>query len=189
MNDINPLGSTYYAGVQNAASQLNKATKKEKTESTSKLKFADFFKTEKTESTNPFGLPPEIQSMSVEDAAIFLKDRVDEAGNLLNESVSDENVARFKKTVQQFVTFVINNNYEINKKQNRRMDLTSPVGMFGFSKYSVPRNKRPPRVQIELINKKLDELTRGMLYNQRDNLKILASANEIKGLIVDLVAS
>ena len=42
---------------------------------------------------------------------------------------------------------------------------------------------------IDLVNKKLDEMTQATLENQIDNLKILAQINEIKGLIVDLISS
>ena len=45
MSDINPLGaSTYYGGLQNATSQAAKNAKKEKTESSSKVKFSEILK-------------------------------------------------------------------------------------------------------------------------------------------------
>src|SRR5574344_1579976 len=54
---------------------------------TRKPKFADFLKTEKE--TQPqfsvIGLPPEIAQMTIDEAAIYLKDAVDLAGNDLSE--------------------------------------------------------------------------------------------------------
>ena len=188
MADINPLGpSTYFSGIQNAASQQAKqASKNEKTKNTSKLKFSDIFTGKKEMSeAEKAGYPPEIQGLSTEDAAIFLKDRVDEAGDLLNQNLNNENVEKFKKAVQLFVRYVVDNNYEIKVKKQR--GFITPVNH--FSNYSLPNAPKNPRVMINTINKKLDELTRSMLYNQRDNIKILANANEIKGLIIDFLAS
>ena len=42
---------------------------------------------------------------------------------------------------------------------------------------------------ILIINEKLDAMTRGLLNNQKNNLKLLEQINEIKGLIVDLMQS
>ena len=187
MSDINPLGAaSYFSGVQNASSQAAKTNKKEKEQSTSRLKFQDFFaKKEEPSELVKSGYPKEIENLSVEDAAIFLKDRIDEAGDILKESITDENVEKFKQTVQQFVRFVVENNYEVTKKHMK--GFSSPLN--AFSNYNTKIYPKNPRVQIQVINKQLDELTKGMLYNQKDNLAILSKANEIKGLIVDFLSS
>ena len=102
MSDINPLGaSTYYGGLQNATSQAAREAKKEKSQatqssqSTGKTKFSDILKNHsKTEAqlqAEAAGYPVEIASMSIEDAAVFLKDAVDKAGNELSENASTEN--------------------------------------------------------------------------------------------------
>lgn len=187
MADINPLNaSSYYAGVQTAATQTNKSNKKQATTSTSKSKFSQLFN-QKTEPSalEKAGYPPEIAEMSIEDAAIFLKDRIDIAGDILANTVNDENVENFKKSVKQFINFVIDNNYQISKKKQN--GFSSPMSL--FSHFNTQIHPKNPRVQIETINKKLDELTKSMLYNQRDNLNILAKTNEIKGLIIDFLSS
>ena len=56
-----------------------------------------------------------------------------------------------------------------------------------FSNYNTKLRPKDPRVNVELINKNLDNLARSMLQNQKDNLKLLAQIDEIKGLIVDLM--
>ena len=58
-----------------------------------------------------------------------------------------------------------------------------------FSPFSLPPTTEIKRVTINVINQKLDALTRDMLMNQQDNLKTLAQMNEIKGLIVDFLSS
>ena len=123
--------------------------------------------------------------MSIEEAAIFLKDRVDIAGEDLAFELNDENIEKFKKSVKQFVSFVVKNNFEVTKK-NRR-GLVSPIGV--FSSYNTQPKPREPRIQIQVINEKLDNFVRETLNNQKDNLKILGQVEEIKGLIVDFLSS
>jgi uncharacterized protein YaaR (DUF327 family) len=137
------------------------------------------------ETFSTVGFPPEISTMSIEEAAIFLKDRVDIAGEDLAFELNDENIEKFKKSVKQFVSFVVKNNFEVTKK-NRR-GLVSPIGV--FSSYNTQPKPREPRIQIQVINEKLDNFVRETLNNQKDNLKILGQVEEIKGLIVDFLSS
>jgi len=43
-------------------------------------------------------------------------------------------------------------------------------------------------VQINIVNKKLTELTQMILQNHAEKLKVLAQVDEIKGMIVDFFA-
>ena len=193
MPEIDPLGTNfYYSGVQNAAKE--NVRKKEKTEDSKgvrKTKFSDLINKTKEEEPqfNTIGLPPEIQKMPFDDAVIFLKDSVDLAGNDLSDEITNENIHKFKQAVTNFVKFIVMNNFQVSSKhpRNRRHLVVSRTNF--FSNYSLPPHKADPKYQIEVINKKIDELTRYTLKNQMDNLKILAQVNEIKGLIVDLMSS
>lgn len=189
MSDINPLGaSTYYSGLQNATSQAAKDAKKnEKASSAAKLSFSEikksFTKTEAEKEAIAAGYPPEITRLSIEEAAVFLKDNVDKAGNKLSENQSAENIAEFRNTVRLFIKYVVDNNY-IEYKKNRR-GFSNPAQF--FSKYNDKKRPRDPRLIIETINQKLDSMVRDTLLMQSNNLKILQEADEIKGLIVDLL--
>ena len=188
MAEIDSLGNNfYYAGVQNSSSQL-KNQKAEKSQKTTKSRFSELIKGEKTEENiETKGLPPEIRTMSLDDAVIFLRDRVDLAGNDLSESSTQENLEKFKEAVGQFIRFIVDNNFEVTSKKTRRPQFVSPIGF--FSNYNTKPRLKDPKVQIEVINEKLDNLTRDMLSTQMSNLKILAQVNEIKGLVVDLLHS
>lgn len=192
MSEVDSLGTAYYySGVQNSTNEALKNRKSEKTDKTKKSSFAQFLKTD-TENEPSFktvGLPPEIQSMTMEDAAVFLKDAVDMAGNDLSTEVSRENIEKFKKAVTQFVSFVVQNNYEVTKNKPKRPKFVSPVGM--FSNYNTTPRMKDPKVQINIINQKLDAMMRETLHTQSNqgNFKILQQADEIKGLIVDLLSS
>ena len=86
MAEIDSLGNSfYYAGVQNSSSQL-KNQKADKSQKTTKSRFSELIKGEKSEEAiESSGLPAEIKTMSLDEAVIFLRDRVDLAGNDLSE--------------------------------------------------------------------------------------------------------
>ena len=121
--------------------------------------------------------------MEIEDAAVFLRDAVDLAGNDVAAAATSENLMKFKKTVKQFIEFVVLNNYEVKTKSRRG----SSQPMQYFSKYNTKPRPKDPRMIVTTINEKLDAMTRAMLIDQKNNLQLLAQVNEIKGLIVDLM--
>lgn len=195
MAEIDSLGTNYYyTGVQNAANEKIKKNKaKEEISKVHRSKFSDLLKAE-NEAGAEFKtkeLPPEIAGMSLADAALYLKDAVDNAGNALSESITRENIDNFKNTVRQFISFVVENNFEINAKRKMRNGkiLMEPSRTNFFSSYALPPHQSTPKVKIEILNEKLDALTRETLSTQFNNMKILAQIDEIKGLIVDLMSS
>lgn len=192
MSEIDSLQNAYYySGIQNSTNEALKRQKTEKSssaKSTKKTKFSDFFKNKNDEAKIlESEFPSQINEMSTEDAAIFLKDAVDIAGNELSSSVNPENVEKFKKAVKQFISFVVKNNYEVITKKSKRPKFVSPVGM--FSNYNTTPHPKNPKVQINIINEKLAQLTKETMKTQMDNLMILQKADEIKGLIIDLMSS
>lgn len=195
MAEIDSVGNNaYLAGVQNAHNAVvKKNQKKEEIDKTKKSRFANLLskKEEIAPEFSVIGLPTEISKMNLDEAAVFLKDAVDNAGNELSEEISQENIKKFKTAVGQFILFVVRNNYEISSKRKKNRlghDLIVPSRTNFFSNYALPPHKADPKYQITVINKKLDELTQSTLENQKDNLKILAQINEIKGLIIDLMS-
>ncbi|MCR4736488.1 MAG: YaaR family protein [Treponema sp.] len=188
MSEINPLNTNYYyAGVQNASSELKKEHKTEKPNTSKKLTFKDIIKGKQQaeESIESQSILEKAAAMPLEDAVVFLKDRVDISGDKLASSMTAENIEEFKNSVKDFVKFVVDNNFAVTTKQKR--GIVSPMGF--FSNYQLPVHKKNPRVQIEVINKKIDELTAVTLKNQKERLELLGKINEIKGLIVDFMSS
>ncbi|MCF0241799.1 MAG: DUF327 family protein [Treponema sp.] len=191
----------YYASLQNAGINQLKNQKTEKTKDTGnirKSRFSEALKKKEAETElEAKGLPPEIQNMSLDEAAIYLKDAVDLAGNELSSKLSMENLGKFKKAIRQFLMFVEENNFTANITVDRRVQIARKLNRIEptnppvhvFSTYNnVPRTI-PPSVTISVINEKLDQITRDMLQTQSDNLKILNNINELKGLVVDLLHS
>lgn len=196
MPEIDPLGTNfYYSGVQNASKEnVRRKDKAEESKGVKKSKFSDLLNktTEEEPQFNTLGLPPEIQKMPFDDAVVYLKDSVDLAGNDLHDQITNENIQKFKQAVTNFVKFIVMNNYQVSSKRRQRFgrDVMAPSRTkFFYSNYSIPPHKENPKVKIDVINQKIDELTRYTLQSQMDNLKLLAKVNEIKGLIVDLMSS
>lgn len=189
MSEINPLGSSFYfSGIQNTVSNAAKNEKKEKI-TTKKIKFSEVLK--KSNELSEFelqGFPAEIADMSIEDAALYLKDKVDVLGDKFAESPDSENILEFKNAVQQFVKFVVLNNFEVSV-QSRKLRKPRASSQNSFSTFSLPPVMEIKKVKINAINQKLDALTRDMLMNQQNNLKTLAQMNEIRGLIIDFLSS
>lgn len=197
MAEIDSLGTNYYySGVQNASNEaIKRNTKKEevrKSASARKLDFGKLLKGDETEEPQfiTAGLPPEIRTMSIDDAAVYLADAVGNAGNDFSNNQTEENLEKFKTAVSQFIRFIVANNFDVNNINSpKKRRPQQPPRLFVFSDYSLPKGNPRQKVSIEIINKKLDELARETLSAQSDNLKILAQVNEIKGLIVDLLSS
>ena len=198
MAEIDSLGANYYySGVQNATNEaIKRNTKKEEIRKADKAKKLDFGKLLKGDDVEEpqfiaDGLPVEVRSMSIDDAAVYLADAVSLAGNDFSGEQTQENLEKFKTAVSQFIRFVIVNNFsvDIKKRKARPGKARQPSRLFVFSDYSMPPANPKPRVSIEVINEKLDALARETLSAQSNNLKILAQVNEIKGLIVDLMSA
>lgn len=192
MAEIDSLGSNvYYSGVQNATNEaLKKNRKAEESKSTKKTKFSDILhKTEKQEpdfSVN--GLPPEIESMTMEDATNYLVDAVNLAGNDLSDEITEENIEKFKYAIKNFLLFVAKNNYKVTSKRYKKFGRKAYVSPSGFfSNYEIPPHKINPVYQINVINEKLAALTTATIEGQKSNIYILAQVGEIKGLIIDLI--
>ncbi len=180
----NPL---YYSGIRGAQEDSFAKRRKEKIEGARKSGFRKQLERLRGsgETSGAEGIPEEIYSLPVDEAAAYLKDEVDIAGNELAGSATTENIAKFKRAVANLLKFVVENNFEMKEKNLK--GYVSPVTV--FSSYQIRPHKRDKRIQVQVINEKLDNMVRGLLFNQADNLKILQQVNEIKGLIVDLMSS
>lgn len=189
MNEIDQVSNSFlYASVQNSSNPLAKTDKKDAASKVKKGAFSKLLKEEPVQEEFSFskaGLPPEVQNLSFDETVVYLKDAVDLAGNDLAEDPSFENINKFKKTVKDFITFVVANNYNVRfrKQPGWKNVQVNQV----FSKYSDIPSPKDPKVAVSILNQKLDSLVYDTLMTQRKNLNTLARINEIKGLIVDIL--
>lgn len=182
MNSIDSTSNgLYYNATQAAANQaaaqasMQNARKAQKDSAIKKPRFSSMMEQKQAENILASqGLPPEIAGLSQEDALVWLKDRLDEAGDALSQSSSSQDFEKYKKAVSQFVKFMQKNNFKLEERAR--------LGRTRAGK------KREPVYLIQTIDQKLEQLNYDIWYNHLDKLKLLEKIHEINGLVVDLTA-
>jgi uncharacterized protein YaaR (DUF327 family) len=104
-----------------------------------------------------------------EEALQELLDDVHSAGDALRLRPLGEEIRRYKQAVRQFLRYVVANSYAVKTEG-----------------YLFNHEKRC-KVQIEVVDRKLEELAAGILSGQLGQVDILARLDEITGLLVDLL--
>jgi Uncharacterized protein conserved in bacteria len=178
MSSIDQINtSLYFSAVSSAANEAAKeAKRKEKAAGSARTHiFASALKkNEALEEVVSAGLPPEIADMSTDEAVVFLKDRVTMAGDELVERMTGDAFAQYRQAVSQLMKYVVK--YSFVLEQHKRLPDRRT------------HREKAPFVNIEVINRTLDQLASEILANQADKLKLLKRVEEIQGLIIDLFA-
>jgi len=169
MATIDPLGlSSLY---NSATVQSQKKKEKKKTIKTSKKNSFSKLLTEKQTAMDLDSLIfTEIEGKPFEDALQFLVDSVYSYGDELKKNTTPANFKKYHKALSGFMQFVVKNSYKIET----------------ISRGSRLRKKQPFQI-VKVINSKLDDLARGILSNQRDQIGLLAKIDEINGLVIDVL--
>ena len=108
-----------------------------------------------------------------DEALTELMDAVHSAGSdLINRPFPDE-ILQYKKAVRNFVHYVVENGFTVEKIQTKRRELRS-LG---------------PHVQVKVVDRKLEELAAAILSGQTTQLERVSKIDEITGLLVDLTIS
>ncbi len=162
-------------GLAPAFSQAGEiAKKKEQKSTTTKLKsksFASVLQTSQEQqevlSSENTDFLSEIEGKSFDDTLQYLVDSVYSAGDRLKKNPYTDEFKNYRKTLSHFLEFVVKNTYEIETHQRKR------------------GKKRVVYTLVNVVNEKLDKLANGILFNQTDQLNILARVEEINGLLVD----
>ncbi len=174
--------SLYFAAAQAAAhQQARDAAKKEKTAGPKKTSFQNALeKEQELFSLKQEGLPEELAGMEPEEAIVFLKDAVDIAGDQMAAMPSSEQIENFRKKLGNFMKYISRNNYEvltIQRKYKGRPLINKKTGKPAYF------------VQVQVINQKFENLAMDLIHEHSQNINVLKRLEEIKGLIVDLLAS
>jgi uncharacterized protein YaaR (DUF327 family) len=170
MAALDPLGlSSLYSSAT-----VKTQKKKEKSKTTKSSKGVLFSKVltdeEQIMESDPL-LSPEIAGKTFEDALQFLVDSVYSYGDDLKKNTTPDNFKKYHSALSGFMRFVVKNSYKIEIiKRGSRL-----------------RKKQPFQI-VQVINSKLDELARGVLSNQRDQIGLLAKIDEINGLVIDVLS-
>ncbi len=171
---IDPLQSSlFFSAAAQQATHKKKEAEDKKAEKVKSPRFSEMVKEAQTDfNIAELGLPAEITKLSKEEAVQVLLDTVYSSGDELKKSFNAETMAEYKKAVRNFLQFVVKSNYEIEMQSGARM--------FG--------KKTKQFYLLQTIDEKLDALAAGVLYNNRDQMNMLAKIEEINGLLVDVIS-
>jgi uncharacterized protein YaaR (DUF327 family) len=103
-----------------------------------------------------------------EEALTELMDAVHSAGSDLAERPFHDEILRYKKAVRDFINYVVGNAFAVERSQTRR------------------KGKIKTHVQIQVVDRKLEELAAAILSGQTSQLDRVSKIDEIKGLLIDL---
>lgn len=125
---------------------------------------------EEAEIRSVLGLTPE-DDIDLEEAL----DDIHQIGEELKDNANLGLVKKYRQAVGAFVRFVVKNGFSLEKQRLR-----------GFKVLKLPAGQQPELTVIQIVDKKLDNLARQILSNQRDQLDILKRIDEIYGILVDI---
>jgi uncharacterized protein YaaR (DUF327 family) len=160
-----------YSILPSANTGLKADTKKTKAKSGINAGKALFSKILESAAPEAGELGPLRELPPSEEALTELMDAVHSAGSDLVDRPFHEEILRYKRAVRDFLHYVVDNAFEVEKSETRR------------------RGKTKIHVQVQIIDKKLEELAAAILSGQATQLERVSKIDEIKGLLVDLTIS
>ena len=117
-----------------------------------------------------------VESFNEDSDLEDLLDDVHQQGERLVKDPSFAAIESYKKSVRQFIHYVVNAALKVESIEGAK-----------FNRFK-PSNKQKRYTLISIIDDKLDKLAAGILMNQGRQLDLLAKVEEINGLLVDLTS-
>jgi uncharacterized protein YaaR (DUF327 family) len=126
-----------------------------------------------------------LPDLPVSDEAIGqLMDDVRAAGDDLRNRPFPDEILRYKRAVRNFMHYVVENGYQVQE--------STGIPKFLKPGYQGPRGtpesqERRAYVQVQVIDKKLEDMAAMILTSQASQLELTARLEEITGLLIDLL--
>jgi len=122
-----------------------------------------------------------VKELAASDEALSeLMDEVHSAGSDLIERPFHDEILKYKRAVRNFINYVVENGFELQTIQ-------------GLKKKTVVRGetrwKDMVYYQVQVVDRKLEELAAAILSGQTTQLERVSKLDEITGLLVDLTVS
>ena len=118
-----------------------------------------------------------------EETANLLMDEVHSAGSALRERPFPDEIIRYKQAVRNFMHYVVENGFTLEHEQGLpRFMRPAAANLAGTD-----RNDKKAYTKLKVIDKKLEDMAAGILAGQINQLKLIASLEEINGLLIDLL--
>jgi uncharacterized protein len=103
-------------------------------------------------------------------------DEIHDIGEKLKKNPSLTLVKEYRQAVGTFVRYVIRKGFVLEKQKLK-----------GFKVLKLRPGEQPELTVVRIVDKKLNELARQVLKNQKEQLEILQKIDEIQGILVDLI--
>lgn len=94
---------------------------------------------------------------------------IEKQGEKLGRSMDIRELKNYKKLVSEFMNEVVNNSLKFSKQSH-------------FDK----RGRHKVYALVKKVNSKIEELSREFLKEEKDNIKVLESIGNIKGMLFDM---
>lgn len=91
--------------------------------------------------------------------------KIDRAGKRLITTRSVEDAKEYRRNIQEYLAYVVKNAYVLKKES----------GIFDYGVHT----------RIEIINQKLDEITKEIIEEQKSTIRLAEKIEEIRGLLID----
>ncbi len=91
---------------------------------------------------------------------------IDKIGKKLISTRSVEDARQYKEKIKEYLNLIVKNIYILKKE----------AGPYNYGVH----------VRIEIINEKLDKLTKDLIENQQESINLANKISEIRGLLVDV---
>jgi len=111
----------------------------------------------------------QIEGRNVEDRIQELVEQVTKQGEKLGKKVDIRELKVYKKLITEFLNEAVNNSQKFSKES-----------------FLDRRGRHKVYATVKKINSELDKLTDEVLKVECDNIKVLGSLDDIRGLILDL---
>jgi|YNPMSStandDraft_1061717.scaffolds.fasta_scaffold06010_2 uncharacterized protein YaaR (DUF327 family) len=146
-------------GIRKTLKEKIEAAKKKKTATKTEIKHTQFF--------DEILAVQQVESIKADLEELL--NEIDNAGKEFSKNPTMETLKKYKTLVKSFMEMIIKRIYKIKEKYGKKSFLKQKVYII-----------------VEKINSKLEELTKYVLNKESSNLDLLATMDEIRGLLVDL---
>ena len=102
-----------------------------------------------------------------------LIDSVYEAGDILKKKPYADSFVIYKKAIGEFLRFVVDESYEVEDQEG--VAQKNKAGIFIKKKYTI----------VKTVNEELDRLAKDILYNQIEQMQLVARVDGITGLLLN----
>jgi len=110
-----------------------------------------------------------VEEHNVEERIKYLINQITDQGAKLCKKVDVRELKVYKKLISEFLDETLNNSHKYSKES-----------------FIDRRGRRRVYATVKKINSQLEELTKDVLSNEKDNIKILKKIEDIRGMILDI---